>query len=127
MDHENNAPSLLKLIENYDPIFLEIPYDFATLLWGEQLPYVNVLKLVMMIYLMDPKNNSHSLLKLIEEYDPIFLVFILDGPEFLAATMLDRDMLAIAVNWYYVGWFCLVRFVTMRRTNNIGKIYSLEP
>ncbi|XP_035833936.1 uncharacterized protein LOC110875140 isoform X4 [Helianthus annuus] len=109
MDHENNAPSLLKLIKNYDPIFLEIPYDFATLLWGEQLPYVNVLKLVMMIYLMDPKNNSHSLLKLIEEYDPIFLVFILDGPEFLAATMLDRDMLAIAVNWYHVGWFCLVR------------------
>ncbi|KAJ0668387.1 hypothetical protein HanPI659440_Chr17g0688721 [Helianthus annuus] len=22
MDHENNAPSLLKLIEDYDPIFL---------------------------------------------------------------------------------------------------------
>ncbi|KAJ0678749.1 hypothetical protein HanOQP8_Chr12g0451411 [Helianthus annuus] len=79
MDHENNAPSLLKLIENYDPIFLEIPYDFATLLWGEQLPYVNVLKLVMMIYLMDPKNNSHSLLKLIEEYDPIFLVCVYFG------------------------------------------------
>ncbi|KAJ0789761.1 hypothetical protein HanPI659440_Chr05g0207281 [Helianthus annuus] len=108
MDHENNAPSLLKLIGDYDPIFLEIPYDFATLLWGEQLSYVNVLKLLMMIYLMDPKNNSHSLLKLIEEYDPIFLVFILDGPEFLAATMLDRDMLAIAVNWYHVGWFCLI-------------------
>ncbi|KAJ0488173.1 hypothetical protein HanHA300_Chr12g0430081 [Helianthus annuus] len=76
---------------------------------------------------MDPKNNSHSLLKLIEQYAPIFLVFILDGPEFLAATILDRDMLAIAVNWYHVGWFCLVRFVTMRRTNNIGKIYSLKP
>ncbi|KAF5822867.1 hypothetical protein HanXRQr2_Chr01g0031911 [Helianthus annuus] len=45
MDHENNAPSLLKLIENYDPIFLEIPYDFATLLWGKQLPYVNGLKI----------------------------------------------------------------------------------
>ena len=26
---------------------------------------------------MDPKNNSHSLLKLIEEYDPIFLVCFL--------------------------------------------------
>ncbi|KAJ0788199.1 hypothetical protein HanPI659440_Chr05g0188881 [Helianthus annuus] len=50
MDHENNAPSLLKLIGDYDPIFLEIPYDFATFLWGEQLPYVNVLKLLMMIY-----------------------------------------------------------------------------
>ncbi|KAF5756985.1 hypothetical protein HanXRQr2_Chr17g0821331 [Helianthus annuus] len=41
--------------------------------------------------------------------------------------MLDRDMLAMAVNWYHVGWFCLARFVTMRRTNNIGKRYSLEP
>ncbi|KAJ0522309.1 hypothetical protein HanIR_Chr10g0481231 [Helianthus annuus] len=50
---------------------------------------------------MDHENNAPSLLKLIEEYDPIFL-------EFLAATMLDRDMLAIAVNWYHVGWFCLI-------------------
>ncbi|XP_035838628.1 uncharacterized protein LOC118486347 isoform X2 [Helianthus annuus] len=58
MDNKNNAPSLLKSIEDYDPIFFElfvdqkqeIPYDFATLLWGEQLPYVNVLKLLMMIY-----------------------------------------------------------------------------
>ncbi|MFS7988778.1 hypothetical protein Hanom_Chr11g01038881 [Helianthus anomalus] len=65
--------------------------------------------MILQPYFMDPKNNSHSLLKLIEEYDPIFLVFILDGPKFLAATMLDRDMLAIAVNWYHVGWFCLVR------------------
>ncbi|KAJ0448800.1 putative transcription factor B3-Domain family [Helianthus annuus] len=39
MDSNNNAHLFLKLIEDYDPIFLEIPYDFATLLWGEQLPY----------------------------------------------------------------------------------------
>ncbi|KAM0045847.1 putative translationally controlled tumor protein [Helianthus debilis subsp. tardiflorus] len=36
-------------------------------------------------------------------------VFILDGPEFLAATMFDRDMVAVAGNWYHVGWFCLER------------------
>ncbi|KAJ0441129.1 hypothetical protein HanIR_Chr16g0794251 [Helianthus annuus] len=78
MDHENNAHSLLKLIGDYDPIFLEIPYDFATLLWGEQLPYVNVLKLLMMIYLMDHENNAHSLLKLIEDYDPIFFELFVD-------------------------------------------------
>ncbi|KAF5798178.1 hypothetical protein HanXRQr2_Chr07g0289761 [Helianthus annuus] len=41
--------------------------------------------------------------------------------------MLDRDMLAMAGNWYHVGWFCFSRFVTMRRTNNIGIRYSLEP
>ncbi|MFS7965303.1 hypothetical protein Hanom_Chr09g00760681 [Helianthus anomalus] len=27
MDHENNAPSLLKLIEDYDPIFFELFVD----------------------------------------------------------------------------------------------------
>ncbi|MFS7959612.1 hypothetical protein Hanom_Chr08g00693131 [Helianthus anomalus] len=41
--------------------------------------------------------------------------------------MLDRDMLAMAGNWYHVGWFCLARFVTMRQTNNIGIRYSLQP
>ncbi|MFS7906982.1 putative GTP binding domain, P-loop containing nucleoside triphosphate hydrolase [Helianthus anomalus] len=41
-------------------------------------------------------------------------VFILDGPEFLAATMLDRDMLAIVVNWYHVGWFCLIRLYILK-------------
>ncbi|MFS7951668.1 hypothetical protein Hanom_Chr07g00597811 [Helianthus anomalus] len=49
---------------------------------------------------MHPLHNSPSFLKLIDEDDPIFLFF--------AATMLDRDMLAIAVNWYHVGWFCLI-------------------
>ncbi|MFS8025502.1 hypothetical protein Hanom_Chr16g01475791 [Helianthus anomalus] len=44
MEPKNNSHSLLNLIEEYDPIFLEIPYDFATLLWGEQLPYITVVK-----------------------------------------------------------------------------------
>ncbi|XP_035838630.1 uncharacterized protein LOC118486347 isoform X4 [Helianthus annuus] len=75
---------------------------------------------------MDNKNNAPSLLKSIEDYDPIFFelfvdqkqVFILDGPEFLAATMLDRDMLAIAVNWYHVGWFCLMTNVYLYLRNS---------
>ncbi|KAF5779172.1 putative transcription factor B3-Domain family [Helianthus annuus] len=46
MDPNNNAHSLLKLIKDYDPIFLEIPYDFATLFWGEQLPYDQSLKII---------------------------------------------------------------------------------
>ncbi|KAJ0779705.1 putative transcription factor B3-Domain family [Helianthus annuus] len=46
MDPNNNVPSLFKLIEDYDPIFFEIPYDFATVLWAEQLPYGQSLKII---------------------------------------------------------------------------------
>ncbi|KAL9998894.1 hypothetical protein Hdeb2414_s0517g00908991 [Helianthus debilis subsp. tardiflorus] len=46
MDPKNNAPSLLKLIDDYDPIFLEIPYDFASLLWGGKVPYGQCLELI---------------------------------------------------------------------------------
>ncbi|KAF5756487.1 hypothetical protein HanXRQr2_Chr17g0815261 [Helianthus annuus] len=39
MDLSNNSLSFLKLIEDDDPIFLEIPNKFASLMWGEQPPY----------------------------------------------------------------------------------------
>ncbi|KAJ0523202.1 hypothetical protein HanIR_Chr10g0491181 [Helianthus annuus] len=38
--------SFLKLIDDYDPIFLEIPYDFASLLWGGKVPYGHCLELI---------------------------------------------------------------------------------
>ncbi|KAJ0459105.1 putative transcription factor B3-Domain family [Helianthus annuus] len=46
MDPKNNATSFLKLIDDYDPIFLEIPYDFASLLWGGKVPYGQCLELI---------------------------------------------------------------------------------
>ncbi|KAM0036309.1 putative DNA-binding pseudobarrel domain superfamily [Helianthus debilis subsp. tardiflorus] len=46
MDPKNNAPSFLKLIDDYDPIFLEISYDFASLLWGGKVPYGQCLELI---------------------------------------------------------------------------------
>ncbi|KAJ0482573.1 putative transcription factor B3-Domain family [Helianthus annuus] len=46
MDPKNNAPSFLKLIDDYDPIFLKIPYDFASLLWGGKVPYGQCLELI---------------------------------------------------------------------------------
>ncbi|MFS7930089.1 putative transcription factor B3-Domain family [Helianthus anomalus] len=39
MDPNSKSFSCLKLIDVDDPTKLVIPYDFATLLWGEQLPY----------------------------------------------------------------------------------------
>ncbi|KAJ0820973.1 hypothetical protein HanPSC8_Chr16g0714511 [Helianthus annuus] len=38
--------SFLKLIDDYDPIFLEIPYDFSSLLWGGKVPYGQCLELI---------------------------------------------------------------------------------
>ncbi|MFS7889827.1 hypothetical protein Hanom_Chr00s000005g01611631 [Helianthus anomalus] len=58
MDHENNAPSLLKLIEDYDPIFFELFVDQKQVI-------------------MDHENNAPSLLMLIGDYDSIFLVCFL--------------------------------------------------
>ncbi|KAJ0734831.1 hypothetical protein HanPI659440_Chr11g0424881 [Helianthus annuus] len=46
MDLSNNSPSFLKLIEDDDPIFVEIPNDFATLMWGEQPLYGESVKIV---------------------------------------------------------------------------------
>ncbi|MFS7967687.1 hypothetical protein Hanom_Chr09g00788681 [Helianthus anomalus] len=39
MDPKSNSCSFLKLVDVHNPTKVEIPYDFATLLWGEQLPY----------------------------------------------------------------------------------------
>ncbi|KAJ0804206.1 hypothetical protein HanPI659440_Chr02g0035451 [Helianthus annuus] len=39
MDPLHNNPSFLKLIEEDDPIFLQIPNDFASMIWGDQPPY----------------------------------------------------------------------------------------
>ncbi|KAF5768453.1 hypothetical protein HanXRQr2_Chr14g0636631 [Helianthus annuus] len=50
MDPSNNSPSFLKLIEDDDPIFVEIPYDFATLMWGEQPPYSDLRLLMVITY-----------------------------------------------------------------------------
>ncbi|KAJ0725916.1 hypothetical protein HanPI659440_Chr12g0464341 [Helianthus annuus] len=38
--------SFLKLIDDYDPIFLEIAYDFASLLWGGKVPYGQCIELI---------------------------------------------------------------------------------
>ncbi|KAJ0455930.1 putative transcription factor B3-Domain family [Helianthus annuus] len=46
MDPKNNAPSFLKLIDDYDPIFLKIPYDFASLLLGGKAPYGQCFELI---------------------------------------------------------------------------------
>ncbi|KAJ0580403.1 hypothetical protein HanHA300_Chr04g0128841 [Helianthus annuus] len=46
MDPSKNSPSFLKLIEDDDPIFLEIPIDFASVMWGEQPPYKESVKIV---------------------------------------------------------------------------------
>ncbi|MFS7898180.1 hypothetical protein Hanom_Chr00s017856g01757481 [Helianthus anomalus] len=74
MDPNNNTPSLLKLIEDYDPIFLKIPYDFATLLWGEQpFPYGDCFTKV--VRDSGVKKNDYLLLKAIGPstlYLPVF-------------------------------------------------------
>ncbi|XP_022010586.1 uncharacterized protein LOC110919843 [Helianthus annuus] len=46
MDPMNNSPSFLKLIEEDDPIFLQIPNDFASMIWGDQPPYKDSVKIV---------------------------------------------------------------------------------
>ncbi|KAJ0435794.1 hypothetical protein HanIR_Chr17g0897311 [Helianthus annuus] len=46
MDQSNNNPSFLKLIEEDDPLFLQIPNDYASLMWGEQPPYKESVKIV---------------------------------------------------------------------------------
>ncbi|KAJ0820767.1 hypothetical protein HanPSC8_Chr16g0711911 [Helianthus annuus] len=46
MDPSKNNPSFLKLIQDDDPIFLEIPIDFASMMWGEQPPYKESVKIV---------------------------------------------------------------------------------
>ncbi|KAF5818628.1 putative DNA-binding pseudobarrel domain superfamily [Helianthus annuus] len=45
MDPNSKSCSFLKLIDVDDPTKVEIPYDFATLLWGEQLPYGDCVKI----------------------------------------------------------------------------------
>ncbi|KAJ0456603.1 hypothetical protein HanIR_Chr15g0764351 [Helianthus annuus] len=39
MDPKSSSCSFLKLVDVHHPTKVEIPYDFATLLWGEQFPY----------------------------------------------------------------------------------------
>ncbi|KAJ0930571.1 putative transcription factor B3-Domain family [Helianthus annuus] len=46
MDPSKKSPSFLKLIEDDDPIFLEIPIDFASVMWGEQPPYKESVKII---------------------------------------------------------------------------------
>ncbi|KAL9997472.1 putative transcription factor B3-Domain family [Helianthus debilis subsp. tardiflorus] len=46
MDRSNNSPSFLKLIEKFDPLFLQIPNDFASMTWVEQPPYKESVKIV---------------------------------------------------------------------------------
>ncbi|MFS7956511.1 hypothetical protein Hanom_Chr07g00655461 [Helianthus anomalus] len=47
MDPNSNSCSFLKLIDVDDPTkVVVIPYDFTTLLWGEQLPYGHCVKIV---------------------------------------------------------------------------------
>ncbi|KAM0043360.1 putative transcription factor B3-Domain family [Helianthus debilis subsp. tardiflorus] len=46
MDPSNNSTSFLKLIEDDDPVFLEIPNDFASMMRGEQPPYNESVKIV---------------------------------------------------------------------------------
>ncbi|KAJ0666335.1 putative transcription factor B3-Domain family [Helianthus annuus] len=45
MDPKSNNCSFLKLVDVHHPTKVEIPYDFATLLWGEQLPYGDSVKI----------------------------------------------------------------------------------
>uniref|UniRef100_A0A251V1F9 Uncharacterized protein n=1 Tax=Helianthus annuus TaxID=4232 RepID=A0A251V1F9_HELAN len=74
--------SFLKLIDDYDPIFLEIPYDFASLLWGRKVPYGQCLELIdddlcncrsLNLLRTQESNKCPLFLKLIEEDDPLFL------------------------------------------------------
>ncbi|KAJ0455828.1 putative transcription factor B3-Domain family [Helianthus annuus] len=46
MDPLHNSPSFLKLIEEDFPIFLQIPNDFASMIWGDQPPYKDSVKIV---------------------------------------------------------------------------------
>ncbi|MFS7912064.1 putative transcription factor B3-Domain family [Helianthus anomalus] len=46
LDPSKNSPSFLKLIEDDDPVFLEIPNDFASMMSGEQPPYNESVKIV---------------------------------------------------------------------------------
>ncbi|KAJ0485073.1 putative transcription factor B3-Domain family [Helianthus annuus] len=46
MDPMNNSPSFLKLIQEDDQIFLQIPNDFASMIWGDQPPYKDPVKIV---------------------------------------------------------------------------------
>ncbi|KAM0009323.1 putative transcription factor B3-Domain family [Helianthus debilis subsp. tardiflorus] len=46
MDPLHNSPSFLKLIEEDFLIFLEIPNDFASMIWGDQPPYKDSVKIV---------------------------------------------------------------------------------
>ncbi|KAJ0940713.1 hypothetical protein HanRHA438_Chr02g0086511 [Helianthus annuus] len=119
MDHENNAPSLLKLIEDYDPIFFELFVDqkqlnvivvffFLSLCRFDFILSVryffskinNICSECFMVCfshgkpsifcdnwtrivrrpktVMDHENNAPSLLKLIEDYDPIFFELFVD-------------------------------------------------
>ncbi|KAM0007541.1 hypothetical protein Hdeb2414_s0138g00809801 [Helianthus debilis subsp. tardiflorus] len=46
MDQINNNSSFLMLIEEDDPIFLQIPNDFASMMWGDRPPYKKSVKIV---------------------------------------------------------------------------------
>ncbi|KAJ0588180.1 putative transcription factor B3-Domain family [Helianthus annuus] len=46
IDPLHNTPSFLKLIDEDFPIFLEIPNDFASMVWGDQPPYKDLVKIV---------------------------------------------------------------------------------
>ncbi|KAF5774672.1 putative transcription factor B3-Domain family [Helianthus annuus] len=45
MDPKSSSCSFLKLVDVHHPTKVEIPYDFATLLWGEQFPYGDRVKI----------------------------------------------------------------------------------
>ncbi|MFS7977387.1 putative DNA-binding pseudobarrel domain superfamily [Helianthus anomalus] len=46
MDPLHKSPSFLKLIEEDFQIFLQIPNDFASMIWGDQPPYKDSVKIV---------------------------------------------------------------------------------
>ncbi|KAJ0467790.1 hypothetical protein HanIR_Chr14g0689191 [Helianthus annuus] len=84
MDPKNNAPIVFK-VDDYDSIFVEIPYDFASLLWGGKVPYGQCLVLIdndlcncRSLNLLRTQEiwirvtTFPSFLKLIEEEDPLF-------------------------------------------------------
>ncbi|KAJ0624542.1 putative transcription factor B3-Domain family [Helianthus annuus] len=46
IDPLHNTPSFLKLIDEDFPIFLELPNDFASMVWGDHPPYKDSVKIV---------------------------------------------------------------------------------
>ncbi|KAJ0610241.1 putative transcription factor B3-Domain family [Helianthus annuus] len=46
IDPLHNTPSFLKLIDEDFPIFLEIPNDFASMVWGDHPPYKDSVRIV---------------------------------------------------------------------------------